>query len=117
MERHEVCTCDTIGIGIVHDGDCPCRCTYHIRDSRSEAIAQCEHLPGHDGTHLPNLYRGSPSRRRERGLGDRAWPIPEPVCDEPAAELSTACPYYYLEPERSCTLRLCHREQHVLRTP
>lgn len=75
------CTCFASGRDqLVHDGDCPRRCTFWHRDYRSNAVAQCDKLVGHAGPHLPNLYRGSPSARRERGQTEF---VAEPVCDIP----------------------------------
>lgn len=96
---------------VVHDGDCPLRCTWWRRSSVSEAVAQCDRWHDHDGDHLPNLYRGSPSARAERGL---RWPIPDPQCDEPATLGPWRCGYYYLDPDNHCTLQMGHREHHKL---
>lgn len=106
------CTCD---IGdhdlLVHEGDCPRRCTFWQRDHHSEQVAQCERPVGHDGGHRLNLYQGSPSRRRERGA---AWPMSEPSCSEPAKLRPLLCPYYYLDPDNRCMLQAGHREHHML---
>lgn len=96
---------------VVHDGDCPLRCTWWRRCSDNEHVAQCEGWRGHAGAHLANLYRGSPSARAERGL---SWPIPDPVCDEPPTLGPWRCGYYYLDPDNHCTLLSGHREHHKL---
>lgn len=107
------CTCGVGDSPLVHEGDCPRRCTFWFRDYHSDCIAQCDRIAKHGGDHRPNLYRGSPSARAERGLGDLAWPIAIPECDEPASETDEPCPYFYLEPDCSCLLKRGHREVHV----
>lgn len=106
------CTC---GVGatdlITHEGDCPRRCAFWRRDHYSEQVAQCGHPVGHDGKHWLNLYRGSPSARREYG---RVWPVPVPDCTEPEPLERHSCQYYYLDPSDHCTLTAGHRGHHVL---
>lgn len=112
VQQREGCTCGVGDSPIVHDGDCPRRCTFWLRDHHSDGIAQCDRIVGHEDGHRPNLYRGSPSVRRARGLCADAWPIAEPVCAEPAVETTRSCPYYYLKPENVCLLKCGHRELH-----